>query len=79
MRNRVNDIREEHHLMSVIVLLILSASAIAMPPLGPSLFRRRLQNEGVTKSERSECCYRRGNKNCKLESGDNTCKTEATK
>ena len=35
--------------MFVIVVLILSASAIAMPPSGPSSFRSRLQNEGVTK------------------------------
>jgi hypothetical protein len=37
MRNRVNDVEEEPHEMSVIVLLILSASAIAMPPSGPNL------------------------------------------
>ena len=51
MQNRVNDVEEEPHLMSVIVLLILSASAIAMPPLGPSSLYLRLQNEGVTKKE----------------------------
>jgi hypothetical protein len=51
MRNRGNDVEEEPHLMSVIVLLILSASAIAMPPLGPSLLSYKLQNEGVTKKE----------------------------
>jgi hypothetical protein len=37
--------------MFVIVLLILSASAIAMPPSGPSALRNRLQNEGVTRLE----------------------------
>jgi hypothetical protein len=76
MQNRVNE--EEPHLMVVIVLLILSASAIAMPPLGPSWLNSRLRNEGVTKKERSECCYRRGNKKCELQSGGNTCKTEST-
>jgi hypothetical protein len=35
--------------MSVIVVLILSALAIAMPPLGPSSLFHRLQSEGVTK------------------------------
>jgi hypothetical protein len=39
------------YLMLVIVVLILSASAIAMPPSGPSLFQHKLQNEGVTKYE----------------------------
>jgi hypothetical protein len=63
MRNRVNDVEEASHEMSVIVLLILSASAIAMPTLGPSSLSRRLRNEGVTKKEWSECCNRRGNKN----------------
>jgi hypothetical protein len=38
MRNRVNDVEEEPHLMTVIVLLILSASA-----------NSKLRNEGVTK------------------------------
>jgi hypothetical protein len=37
--------------MSVIVVLIFSASAIAIPPLGPSSFDSRLRNEGVTKKE----------------------------
>jgi hypothetical protein len=41
MRNRVNDVEEEPHSMVVIVVLILSASAIAMPPLGPNLLPRR--------------------------------------
>ena len=50
MRNRGNDVEEEPHLMSVIVLLILSASAIAMPPLGPSWLSRRLRNEGGNKN-----------------------------
>jgi hypothetical protein len=48
MRNRVNDVEEEPHLMVVIVVLILSASAIAMPPSGPSSLSDRLRNEGVT-------------------------------
>jgi hypothetical protein len=48
MRNRGNDVEEEPHSMVVIVLLILSASAIAMPPSGPILLPRKLQNEGVT-------------------------------
>jgi hypothetical protein len=47
MRNRGNDVEEEPHSMVVIVLLILSASAIAMPPSGPILLPRKLQNEGV--------------------------------
>ena len=51
MRNRVNDVEEEPHSMVVIVVLILSASAIAMPPVGPRLLSDRLRNEGVTKSE----------------------------
>ena len=51
MRNRGNDAEEEPHSMVVIVVLILSASAIAMPPLGPSSLERRLRNEGVTKKE----------------------------
>jgi hypothetical protein len=51
MQNRVNDVEEEPHLMVVIVLLILSASAIAMPPLGPSPLFPKLRNEGVTKKE----------------------------
>jgi hypothetical protein len=66
MQNRVNDVEEVPHSMSVIVVLILSASAIAMPPLGPSLFITRLRNEGLTKKERLECCYRRGNKNANI-------------
>ena len=49
MRNRGNDVEEQPHSMVVIVLLILSASAIAMPPLGPSSLYPRLRNEGVTK------------------------------
>ena len=41
MQNRVNDVEEEPHLMMVIAVLILSASAIAMPPSGPrSLFSK---------------------------------------
>ena len=51
MRNRVNDVEEEPHLMTVMVLLILSASAIATPPSEPSSFQDRLRNEGVTKKE----------------------------
>ena len=49
MQNRVNDVEEEPHSMFVIVVLILSASAIAMPPLGPSSLSLRLRNKGVTK------------------------------
>jgi hypothetical protein len=37
MQNRGNDVEEEPYLMLVIVVLIWSASAIAMPPSGPSL------------------------------------------
>jgi len=37
--------------MVVIVVLILSASAIAMPPSEPSWFLAKLQNEGVTRLE----------------------------
>jgi hypothetical protein len=33
MQNRVNDVEEESYLMVVIVLLILSALAMAMPAL----------------------------------------------
>ena len=51
MQNRVNDVKEESHLMFVIVLLILSASAIAMPPSGPSGLKVKLQNEGVIQIE----------------------------
>jgi hypothetical protein len=51
VQHKGNDVKEESHLMFVIVLLILSASAIAMPSSGPSLLQLRLQNEGVTKSE----------------------------
>jgi hypothetical protein len=68
MQNRVDDVEEEPHSMSVIVLLILSASAIAMPPSGPSLLFPRLRNEGILNKKgmirmllphRSdqECCY----------------------
>jgi hypothetical protein len=49
MQNRGNEVEKEPHLMFVMVLLILSASAIAVPPLGPSSFQPKLQNEGVTK------------------------------
>jgi hypothetical protein len=49
MQNRGNDVEKEPHLMFVIVVLILSASAIVMPPSGPRLFQSKLQNEGVTK------------------------------
>jgi hypothetical protein len=51
MQNRVNDVEKEPHLMSVIVVLILSASAIAMPTLGPSSLYSKLQNERVTRLE----------------------------
>jgi hypothetical protein len=36
MQNRGNDVEKEPHLMFVIVVLILSASPIAMPPLWSS-------------------------------------------
>jgi hypothetical protein len=49
MQNRVNE--EEPHSMFVIVVLIFSASAIAMPPSEPSLLLYKLRNEGVTKKE----------------------------
>jgi hypothetical protein len=49
MRNRGNDVEKEPHLIVAIVVLILSASAIVMPPSGPSPLLARLQNEGVTK------------------------------
>jgi hypothetical protein len=45
MQNRVKGVEKEPYLMFVIVVLILSASAIAMPPLRPKLFRSKLQNE----------------------------------
>jgi hypothetical protein len=51
MQNRGNNVEEEPHLMVVIVVLILSASAIAMPHSGPNLLPPRLRNEGVTKKE----------------------------
>jgi hypothetical protein len=51
MRNRVNDVEEEPHSMFVIVSLILSASAIAMPHSEPNLLFPRLRNKGVTKKE----------------------------
>ena len=50
MQNRDN-VGVEPHLMVVIVALILSASVIAMPPLGPSWLLYKLQNEGVTRLE----------------------------
>jgi hypothetical protein len=56
--------------MVVIVLLILSASAIAMPPSEPRSSDPNLQNEGVTKSESLECRYHtRGNKNANFKVG----------
>jgi hypothetical protein len=39
------------YLMVTIVLLILSASAIAMQSSGPSSLLPKLQNEGVTKKK----------------------------
>jgi hypothetical protein len=51
MQNRGNEVEKKPHLMFVIAVLILSASAIAMPPSGPNLLFHRLQNEGVTKKE----------------------------
>jgi hypothetical protein len=46
MRNRGSDVEEEPYLMSVIVVLILSALAIAMPAFGPSPFPHKLKKEG---------------------------------
>jgi hypothetical protein len=46
MQNRGNDVEEEPHTMLVIVSLILSASAIVMPPSGPSSFHPKLQTRG---------------------------------
>jgi hypothetical protein len=43
-----NEVKSEPHLMLVIVLLILSASAIAMPP-SKVMLCSKLQSEGVTK------------------------------
>jgi hypothetical protein len=75
MQSRGNNVEEEPHLMMVIVLLILSASAIAMPPSGPSVLPSKLQNEGVTKSECTECCYHNAvTTKCELQSGGNTFK-----
>ena len=37
------DVDEETHLMFLIVVLIFSASAIALPPLGPRSFHDKLQ------------------------------------
>ena len=48
--NRGNDVEEEPHLMLVIVVLIFSASAIAMPPSGPRLLPPTLQNDGGNKT-----------------------------
>jgi hypothetical protein len=42
MRNRGNEVEKEPHLMVVIVVLILSASAIAMPPSEPMWFASKL-------------------------------------
>jgi hypothetical protein len=44
-----NEVKSEPHLTLVIVLLILSASAIAMLPSKYMLLFSKLQNEGVTK------------------------------
>ena len=46
MQNRGNEVEKEPHLMFVIVLLILSASAIAMPPSVSILLLPKLRNEG---------------------------------
>ena len=49
MLNRGNIERKgAPHLMFVMVLLTLSASAMATPPSGPMSFASKLQNEGVT-------------------------------
>ena len=49
MQKRGNDVDKEPHSMFLVVVLILSASAIAMPPSGPTSFHPKLKNEGVTK------------------------------
>jgi hypothetical protein len=49
MQNRGNEVEKEPHSMFVIVVLIFSASAIAMPPSEPSLSCIKLRNEGLTK------------------------------
>ena len=49
--------------MEVIVLLTLSASAIAMPPSGPSLLALKLKKEGVTKLDRNVVTERGNKKN----------------
>jgi hypothetical protein len=50
--------------MLVIVVLILSASAIAMPRSGPRLFHRKLRNEGGNKKGMIGMLLpQRGNKN----------------
>jgi hypothetical protein len=46
MQNRDNEVEKEPYLMFVIVVSILSVSAIAMPPSGPSSFHPKLRNEG---------------------------------
>ena len=51
MRNRGSEVGKKPHLMFVIVVLILSSSAIATPTSEPSSFQPKLQNEGVTKKE----------------------------
>jgi hypothetical protein len=45
MRNRGNEVEKESHPMFVIVVLILRASAIAIPPSEPRLLTVNLQNE----------------------------------
>jgi hypothetical protein len=58
MQNRGNDVEEEPHPMLVIVLLILSASAIATPPSEPSSLDSNT-NRGNDVEEEPQ----RGNKN----------------
>jgi hypothetical protein len=58
MQNRGKEVEKEPHSMFVMVELILSASAIEMPPSGPNWLSHSLRNEGVTNKECSECCYR---------------------
>jgi len=51
MQHRGNEVEKEPYLMFVIVVLILSASAIAMPPSMPMSLDFKLKKGGVTKKE----------------------------
>jgi hypothetical protein len=69
MRSRGNDVEEEPHLMVVIVVLILSTSAIAMPPSGPSVLSLKLKNEGGNKCGTVGMLLPSRLQKCKLQSG----------